>query len=130
MESRAAVPRASCDRIAGFLLPLTRVFAWIKVDGLQNLRDVKGPVIFASNHQSHMDVPVILAALPGRWRRRVATAMAKEFFKAHFFPEGYSRGKRFTRSLEVLPLGRGLQYVPAPAARSRREANAALCGRA
>jgi hypothetical protein len=31
-------------------------------------------------------VPVILAALPGRWRARVAPAMAKEFFKAHFFP--------------------------------------------
>ena len=44
--------------------------------------------MFASNHQSHMDVPVILSALPGRWRARVAPAMAKEFFKAHFFPAG------------------------------------------
>ena len=31
-------------------------------------------------------MPVILAALPGRWRARVAPAMVKEFFKAHFFP--------------------------------------------
>ena len=36
----------------GFLLPLTRVFAWIKVDGLHNLANVKGPVIFAANHQA------------------------------------------------------------------------------
>ena len=89
----------------------------------------KGPVIFAANHQSHMDVPVILAALPGRWRRRVATAMAKEFFKAHFFPDGYTRGKRFARSLEYLPVGRVLQHVPATAARGGRAPDAALCGR-
>ena len=82
-----------------FLLPLTRVFAWIKVEGLQNLHGLKGPVIFAANHQSHMDGPVVLAALPGRWRRRVATAMAKEFFKPHFFPEQHTRKQWFTNSL-------------------------------
>jgi long-chain acyl-CoA synthetase len=82
-----------------FLLPLARMFAWIKVEGLQNLQQVQGPVIFAANHQSHMDGPVILAALPGRWRRRVATAMAKEFFKPHFFPEQHTRKQWFTNSL-------------------------------
>ena len=96
------------------------MFAWIHVDGLQNLRTVKGPVIFAANHQSHMDVPVILAALPGKWRRRVATAMAKEFFKAHFFPEGYSRGKRFTRSLEYYLSAAFFNTFPLP----QREAGA------
>ena len=62
-----ALPFRALRAIAqpAFLLPLTRVFAWINVDGLQHLRNVKGPVIFAANHQSHMDVPVILAALPG-----------------------------------------------------------------
>ena len=104
----------------GFLLPLTRVFAWIKVDGLQNLANVKGPVIFAANHQSHMDVPVILAALPGKWRRRVATAMAKEFFKAHFFPDGYTRGKRFARSLEYYLSAAFFNTFPLP----QREAGA------
>jgi long-chain acyl-CoA synthetase len=104
----------------GFLLPLTRVFAWIKVDGREHLRDVTGPVIFAANHQSHMDVPVILAALPGRLRRRVATAMAKEFFKAHFFPEGYSRGKRFARTLEYYLSAAFFNTFPLP----QREAGA------
>jgi long-chain acyl-CoA synthetase len=46
-----------------------------------------------------MDVPVILAALPGRWRARVAPAMQKEFFKAHFFPQSYSRRERFKTTL-------------------------------
>ena len=103
-----------------FLLPLTRVFAWITIEGLQNLQHVKGPVIFAANHQSHMDVPVILAALPGSWRRRVATAMAKEFFKAHFFPEGFSRGKRFARSLEYYLSAAFFNTFPLP----QREAGA------
>ena len=104
----------------GFLLPLTRVFAWVKVEGLENLRGVKGPVIFAANHQSHMDVPVILAALPGKWRRRVATAMAKEFFKAHFFPEGYTRGKRYVRGLEYYLSAAFFNTFPLP----QREAGA------
>jgi long-chain acyl-CoA synthetase len=56
-------------------------------------------VIFASNHQSHFDTPVILDSLPPRWRYRVAPAMAKEFFKAHFFPEQYGRRAWFTNSL-------------------------------
>ena len=42
-----------------------------------------------------MDTPVILAALPTPWRRRVAVAMAKEFFDAHFHPDLHSRRERF-----------------------------------
>lgn len=82
-----AVRRVS---LAVWLLPLTRLFARIRVDGLGHLDAVRGPVIFASNHQSHMDTPVILAALPRAIRGRVAVAMAKEFFDAHFHPEGRS----------------------------------------
>jgi 1-acyl-sn-glycerol-3-phosphate acyltransferase len=81
------------------LLPLTRIFAHIRTEGLANLDglvDLENnapPVIFASNHQSYMDVPAILAALPPKWRYRVAPAMRKEFFNEHF------QGKSFTNSL-------------------------------
>ena len=75
---------------SAFLLPLTRIFAWARVEGLEHVRSLRGPVIFAANHQSHLDVPVILAALPRPWRGRVAPAMAKEFFDAHFHPSRYS----------------------------------------
>jgi long-chain acyl-CoA synthetase len=85
--------------LATWILPLARVFAHLRVSGLEHLRDVSGPVVFAANHQSHMDVPVILAALPGRWRARAAPAMQKEFFKAHFFPSQYGWRDRFKTTL-------------------------------
>ena len=82
-----------------WLLPLTRLVARIRVDGLEHLTAVRGPVVFAANHQSYMDTPVILAALPAGIRYRVVTAMAKEFFAPHFHPEGYTRTARFTNGL-------------------------------
>jgi long-chain acyl-CoA synthetase len=90
MVRRVALP--------GFILPLARIFAWVHVDGRQHLSGLEGPVIFASNHQSYMDTPVIMAALPRRWRYRLAPAMSKEFFAAHFFPEGHGLMLRFATS--------------------------------
>ena len=84
---------------ATWIVPLTRVFAHTRVEGLENLSGLKGPVVFAANHQSHMDVPVILSALPGRWRSRVAPAMLKEFFTAHFHRQQHSWREWFTNSL-------------------------------
>jgi long-chain acyl-CoA synthetase len=83
-----ALRRAS---LPTWILPLGRIFARVDARGLEHLDRLQGPVIFAANHQSHFDTPVILDALPPRWRYRVAPAMAKEFFKAHFYPEQFSR---------------------------------------
>ena len=83
-----------------WILPLARYFLRpLKAEGLEHLAAMKGPVIFAANHQSHMDTPVIMLAMPARWRYRVAPAMAKEFFQAHFFPERFTRKEWFTNSL-------------------------------
>ncbi len=79
--------------LPGFLLPLNRIFAHVHAHGLDNLKDLEPPVIFTSNHQSYMDVPSILSALPARWRYRVAPAMRKEFFDEHF------HGRSLTNSL-------------------------------
>ena len=84
---------------ATWIVPLTRLFAHARVEGLSHLADLEGPVMFASNHQSHMDVPVILSALPGRWRSRIAPAMLKEFFEAHFHPGQHTWRDVFTNSL-------------------------------
>jgi long-chain acyl-CoA synthetase len=82
-----------------WILPLARMFAWIRVEGREHLRAIDGPVVFAANHQSHFDVPIILAALPGHLRKTVAPAMSKEFFKAHFFPQGEPWKRVMTRRL-------------------------------
>jgi long-chain acyl-CoA synthetase len=88
-------------RVIQFLLlrPLTRYFARITVSGLEHLNGIEPPVIFAPNHQSFMDVPAVLCALPAEWRERVAPAMAKEWFEAYFHPHGKSLLTRFGTAL-------------------------------
>ena len=85
--------------LALWLLPLTRAFAWLTVEGRHHLDAAPGPVVYAANHQSHLDAPVILAALPPRRRYRVATAAGKEFFAAHFRVGRHPLRRRLTNSL-------------------------------
>ncbi|HLH42557.1 MAG TPA: AMP-binding protein [Bryobacteraceae bacterium] len=82
------------------LLPLARIWMRLAVAGLENLRPLEPPVIFAPNHQSHLDVPAILCALPARWRYRIAPAMSKEFFDAHFHPARFGLYRRFLSGLQ------------------------------
>jgi long-chain acyl-CoA synthetase len=112
-----AIRRAS---LPTWILPLARAFAWLDVEGRHHLRQLRGPVIFAANHQSHMDTPVILAAMPSRIRYRVATAMAKEFFKAHFFPAEHGRTAWLTNSLNYYLAALFFNAFPLP----QREAGA------
>jgi long-chain acyl-CoA synthetase len=112
-----AIRRAS---LPTWLLPLARVFAWIRVEGRAQLSPLQGPAIFAANHQSHMDTPVIMAALPPRFRYRLAVAMAKEFFKPHFFPEQYGGAARFTNGLNYYLAALMFNAFPLP----QREAGA------
>lgn len=85
--------------LEGILLPASKIVARRKVTGLENLRGVRGPVIFAANHQSHLDTPIVLASLPLNWRRRIAPVMWKEYFEAYFHAERYTLSRRWTNSL-------------------------------
>jgi long-chain acyl-CoA synthetase len=80
---RAAFQRA-------IALPLYRHYLPLHVTGLENLSVLEGPVIFAANHVSHLDVPTICTALPDRWRSLLAPAMMKDHFRAYFEPHGRS----------------------------------------
>ena len=85
--------------LVAMVLPITRLCAHMRVRGVEALASLTGPVIFASNHQSYLDTPVILAALPPRWRYAVAPAIFKEYFDAHFHPERHSFVRRMTSGL-------------------------------
>ena len=106
--------------LAAWILPLTRLFAWIRVEGAENIRAIDGPVVFAANHQSHLDAPVVFAALPWRLRNRLAVAMAKEFFSAHFHPELHSKREWLTNSLNYYLAALFFNAFPLP----QREAGA------
>jgi long-chain acyl-CoA synthetase len=106
--------------LAMWILPLARAFAWITVRGREHLDALPGPVVFAVNHQSHFDVPVVLAAMPGHVRKTVAPAMAKEFFKAHFFPEGEPWQRVLTRRVNYYLAAFFFNAFPLP----QREAGA------
>jgi long-chain acyl-CoA synthetase len=82
-----------------WLLHLAHLFAWVRVEGREHLDGLKGPVLFASNHQSFFDTPSIFVAMPWKWRHRLAPTMRKEFFEAHFHPRDHGCFKWFTNSL-------------------------------
>ena len=105
---------------ATWILPLGRIFARVRVSGLEHLDRVSGPVVFASNHQSHFDVPVILMALPGAWRAKIAPAALKEFFKPHFFPAEFSARQVLTNRLNYYLSAFFFNIFPLP----QREAGA------
>jgi 1-acyl-sn-glycerol-3-phosphate acyltransferase len=51
-----------------------------RVEGLDRLDAVRAPVMFVSNHSSHLDAPLVLCSLPKEWRERTATAAAADYF--------------------------------------------------
>jgi 1-acyl-sn-glycerol-3-phosphate acyltransferase len=64
-----------------FLLrPIMDFYTRRRATGRDKLSRVKGPVILVANHTSHIDTPVILAALPRRLRQRTAVAAAADYF--------------------------------------------------
>ncbi len=81
------------------ILPLTRYFARVEARNTEMLSRIKGPVIFAANHQSFLDTPSLLLALPYQWRAHLAPAMSKEFFPAHFHKESFTLLECFKSSL-------------------------------
>ncbi len=60
--------------------PLLRSQVGLRVYGLEHLEGVAGPVIFFSNHTSHLDATVIMTSLPNRWQAKTAVGAARDYF--------------------------------------------------
>jgi long-chain acyl-CoA synthetase len=73
-------PATWIRRIVYYLIvfPITRMMSRAQVRGLDCLNNVDGPVLFISNHISMVDHGLILAALPARFRHKLAIAMEGE----------------------------------------------------
>jgi 1-acyl-sn-glycerol-3-phosphate acyltransferase len=66
--------------LKGVMHPLVRNELTLRVFGLDNLEGVEPPVIFYSNHSSHLDATLIMCSLPDRWQSRTAVGAARDYF--------------------------------------------------
>lgn len=69
-------------------LPALHALARPRVVGADRLIGLEGPVVFAANHASHLDSPLVIAGLPERFRHRTVFAAGADYFfdrpwKAH-----------------------------------------------
>jgi 1-acyl-sn-glycerol-3-phosphate acyltransferase len=60
--------------------PIVSTELSFRVYGTDLLDDVPGPVIFYSNHTSHLDATLIMCSLPERWQRKTAVGAARDYF--------------------------------------------------
>jgi long-chain acyl-CoA synthetase len=66
------------------IILLSRIFFRLKIKGLENIKNIKAPVIFMPNHISYADPLVLLMALPYQIRKTLCFAAAKDFLYKDF----------------------------------------------
>jgi long-chain acyl-CoA synthetase len=96
--------------------PAILLLGWPRIEGREHLRGVKGPLLVVSNHIGDVDPGFILAALPARFRHRLATATGGEALEAlrspnpdrGFFARIYDRAQWILAAalLNLFPLPR------------------------
>lgn len=68
------------------LLPITRLMGWVRVRGKEHLHKQLGPVMFICNHITMVDAALVMSALPGRFKRKLAIAMIGEMLRDWRYP--------------------------------------------
>ena len=64
----------------GFMMPLNEVMTHPRIEGGEWADRLDQPVIFAANHTSHADTPLLLHAMSDRVRERTVVAAAADYF--------------------------------------------------
>ena len=84
--------------LAYYLLmrPAMLLLGWPRVEGRENLRGCKGPLLVVCNHIGDVDVGFVQAALPPRIRNRLATATGGEALEALHSP---AAGRNFSMKI-------------------------------
>ena len=81
------------------IYPFISILYRVRVYGKENLKNLKMPVVFASNHTSNLDTFVILYSMPLRIRVNVVALMSIEYHFQNFF---YNKGNWLRRMVEAL----------------------------
>ncbi len=81
--------------IEGVMRPTAAVLASPDRRGGDRLRDIEGPVIFAPNHHSHLDTPLMLTSIPEPWRHKLFVGAGADYFFTN----------RVTGALSALAIG-------------------------
>ncbi len=81
--------------------PLAHLIASPLIRGTEGLVGLEGPVIFAANHASHVDTPLLLSSLPLRFRHKTVVAGAADYF----FDRRW-KADAFSFLLAVIPIER------------------------
>jgi long-chain acyl-CoA synthetase len=95
------------------VLPLFRRYIPLTVEG--TLEGVSGPVIFAPNHTSNLDTVAVVAALPPRYRNRLAPAVSQDYFLPYLEGTGGVR-QRISLALQFWLAVTALNVFPLPQA--------------
>jgi 1-acyl-sn-glycerol-3-phosphate acyltransferase len=66
--------------LKGAMSPLLRNELTLRVFGRDQLEGADPPLIFYSNHTSHLDATLIMCTLPDRWQARTAVGAARDYF--------------------------------------------------
>lgn len=81
--------------IEGVVRPIMSGLAQPTRRGADRLVGLTGPAVFAANHHSHIDTPLLLSSLPLPWRRRAVVGAAADYFF----------GTRITGAMSALVIG-------------------------
>jgi 1-acyl-sn-glycerol-3-phosphate acyltransferase len=66
--------------LEGVVRPAVVAVARPRRRGLDRLGALEGPAIFAANHHSHIDTPLLLSSIPEPWRHRIVVGAAADYF--------------------------------------------------
>ena len=81
--------------LEGIVRPLMGGLASPTVHGADRLAEIDGPVVFAANHHSHVDTPLLVSVIPEPWRHRLVVGAAADYFF----------GNRFVSPISALIVG-------------------------
>ncbi len=93
------------------LLPLTLIMCRVRVRSAEQLKKVRSPALFISNHVTDVDAALIMSALPAGWRSRLAIAMSGELLRDWRYPTATTKWFTYLKLRLQYALAAGLFNV-------------------